>query len=240
MPFTAIIQAPGGIQRLIDLGHGVASSSQWASTRSGREAVTGLWIDAALTRADLRGSAEVVGDRIQAGIAPAALTGDAAIIDRLCADWLDHCDAIAQAAGAAPTDNVQIIAATPRDVGAWGAIATIAVIAIVTGGGTFLGYEYLKGHFEALKRDDVEQARAAGFVRLREIADQAREQQRELTQAELMLFEQEHQLAMQANNNVTRPSADSDGGLFGLSTPTLVVVGALAALMLWSASRRRT
>lgn len=121
------IKCPQSIERLCEFGESTARVSDWGNKRA-KEAMIGLWLSAQIARASLRGTVEVVGDRLQ--VDPRGeLTGDAKRIDDyLVAAWAPLEEAAK--ADPEPSQDTTIELTLPSDAGAWPAVAAVAIAAV--------------------------------------------------------------------------------------------------------------
>lgn len=143
---TVQIRCPQGISRLCELGETVARSGDW-NRSDAREALIGLWLSCQLERAELRGTLEVVENRVQADVNDALVDADQRLLDAaLNACWL-RLDMDAKSEGITASDQVTIEVILPTDAGAIPLVSVVVVAAII---GTslavaWIGAEGVKG-----------------------------------------------------------------------------------------------
>jgi hypothetical protein len=229
MTQTVNISCPEGIQRLIDMGRAVAHAQSWTKHPHAREAFVGLWLDAVLTRADMRNRAEIVGTRVQATVTGEPLSGDAALIDRAAKDWIDYCAALARSVGESPANTTNVEIRLPRETGAW----PLAVLCVVVGtgilAGGWIGGKVVDWWISKGERGTVEDMVADGAAQTLELGQKAREENRSLTEAEKLAIENRHAQTQAAIANLT---AKEDSSFFGdISPQTLIGAGLVLGLI---------
>jgi hypothetical protein len=219
------VTCAAGIDQLIELGRTVARTNGWAFHPLAREALVGLWLDAQLTRADLRGTAEVSAEQVTAKVDSTLVQSDAALIDQKLASWLQEAEAISLASGDTKPDTLHLSVTLPRQAGAWGLVVTVAVIAAVAGVTGVLGWRGIDAWVARVKGDQEMQARAAETAVALKVAQTIKDEQRPLNDAERAILETMRARQVEATKNLTTPPASKEIPWTELAIAALVLAG---------------
>jgi hypothetical protein len=212
---TVTISCIKGIDRLIELGRTVAQSGTWTVHPNAREAFVGLWLDATLTRASLRGRAQNSSGTIEAQATNEPVYGDAALIDQAAKDWIDYTAELAKLVGETPYDATNVDIRLPADAGAW----PLAVLCVVLGtgiaAGGWIGGKVVDWWISKGDRGTAEDMVAAGAAQTLALGEAAMQQNRSLTEAEKLAIANRHNQTMAVIANLTAKKQDAP--LFGAS-----------------------
>jgi hypothetical protein len=126
---TVQVYCPQGIDALCAYGEDIARRGVWTEQNT-QTALVGLWLSSQISRAQLRGQAEAVGDRAQCSVLNQPIGDDAKLIDRALQSLWARIEQAAKSAGVKVPDQTRISVSIPGagETGALGAVVTVAVI----------------------------------------------------------------------------------------------------------------
>ena len=227
---TVTISCIKGVDKLIGLGRAVAQAGTWTVHPNAREAFVGLWLDATLTRARLRGRAQNSSGTIEAAITNEPVFGDDALIDQAAKDWIDYTAELARVAGETPYDATNVDIKLPPDAGAW----PLAVLCVVIGTGVlsggWIGGKVVDWWISKGDRGTAEDMVAAAAAETLQLGERAKEQNRALTEAEKLAITNRHNQTTAAIANLTTKKQDAP--LFGGGFDALIGAGLVLGLLL--------
>lgn len=236
MSQTVLVRCPQGIQRLIDLGRAVARANAWLTHPLAREAAVGIWLDLALTRAEIAGTHETMGDTVNLSLPEQTVS----VLDATADGWL-RCFAAASNNGKPAPDRVVINVSLPGDSGEPISATVVLAAVAITGASAAIGawlWKWQEGRNESQRNLKAGSLIGTHLELVGELHETAEAEHRKLTPGEEQRLADSLELSRIAIKNLTVPTPK--GGLFGdLGATDLLLLAAAAAGLYLLTSRRR-